>query len=43
MILDRLVRSSDPDARPIRKGKPKHHTEFGYTLLAAEDERGSIC
>jgi transposase, IS5 family len=33
---------SDPDARPIRKGKPQHPTQFGYTLLVAEDERGFI-
>jgi IS5 family transposase len=33
---------SDPDARPIRKGKPRAPTEFGYTLLVAEDERGFI-
>jgi IS5 family transposase len=39
---DRLVSLSDPDARPIRKGKPGHPTQFGYTLLVAEDERGFI-
>jgi IS5 family transposase len=32
----------DPDARPIRKGKPQHPTQFGYTMLVAEDERGFI-
>ena len=42
MIADRLVLLSDPDARPIRKGKPQHPTQFGYTLLVAEDERGFI-
>jgi transposase, IS5 family len=31
-----------PDARPIRKGKPQHPTQFGYTLLVAEDERGLV-
>jgi transposase, IS5 family len=31
VIPDRLVRLSDPDARPIRKGKPGRPTEFGYT------------
>jgi len=36
------VSLSDPDARPIRKGKPGRPTEFGYTLLVAEDERGFI-
>jgi transposase, IS5 family len=42
VIPDRLVSLSDPDARPIRKGKPRHPTQFGYTLLLAEDERGFI-
>jgi transposase, IS5 family len=43
VIPDRLVSLSDPDARPIRKGKPGRPTEFGYSLLLAEDERGFIC
>jgi transposase, IS5 family len=43
VIPDRLVSLSDPDARPIRKGKPRAPTQFGYTLLLAEDERGFIC
>jgi IS5 family transposase len=42
VIADRLVSLSDPDARPIRKGKPGRPTEFGYSLLVAEDERGFI-
>jgi transposase, IS5 family len=42
VIPDRLVSLSDPDARPIRKGKPRSPTEFGYTLLVAEDERGFV-
>jgi transposase, IS5 family len=42
VIPDRLVSLSDPDARPIRKGKPGRPTEFGSTLLVAEDERGFI-
>jgi transposase, IS5 family len=41
-IGDRLVSLADPDARPIRKGKPGRPTEFGYTVLLAEDERGFI-
>lgn len=41
-IPDRLVSLADPDARPIRKGKPQHPTQFGYTALVAEDERGSV-
>jgi IS5 family transposase len=43
VIPDRLVSLADPDARPIRKGKPQHPTQFGYSLLLAEDERGFIC
>jgi IS5 family transposase len=42
VIPDRLVSLSDPDARPIRKGKPRSPTEFGYKLLLAEDDRGFI-
>jgi transposase, IS5 family len=42
VIPDRLVSLSDPDARPIRKGKPRQPTQFGYSLLLAEDERGFI-
>jgi transposase, IS5 family len=42
VIPDRLVSLSDPNARPIRKGKPGRPTEFGYTLLLAEDEHGFI-
>jgi len=42
VIPDRLVSLADPDARPIRKGKPRQQTQFGYTLLLAEDERGFV-
>jgi IS5 family transposase len=42
VIPDRLVSLCDPDARPIRKGKPTKPTEFGYTVLLAECERGFI-
>jgi transposase, IS5 family len=42
VIPDRLVSLSDPDARPIRKGKPGRATEFGYTVLVGECERGFI-
>ena len=42
VIPDRLVSLSDPDARPIRKGKPRTPTQFGDTLLLAEDERGFV-
>jgi IS5 family transposase len=42
VIADRLISLADPDARPIRKGKPHKPTEFGYTLLVCEDERGFV-
>jgi len=42
VIPDRLVSLADPDARPIRKGKPGRATEFGYTVPLGECERGFI-
>ncbi len=41
-IPDRVVSLADPDARPIRKGKLRSPTQFGSTLLLAEDERGFV-
>ena len=35
-ITDRLVSMFDPDARPIRKGKLRAPTEFGYVFQLAE-------
>ena len=35
-ITDRLVSMSDPDARPIRKGKLRQPTEFGYVVQLTE-------
>jgi IS5 family transposase len=35
-ITDRLVSMSDPDARPIRKGKLRQPTEFGYVVQITE-------
>jgi IS5 family transposase len=35
-INDRLVSMFDPDARPIRKGKLRAPTEFGYVFQLAE-------
>jgi transposase, IS5 family len=35
-ITDRLVSVSDPDARPIRKGKLGKPNEFGYVVQLAE-------
>jgi IS5 family transposase len=41
-IKNRLVSLFDPHARPIRKGKLKAPTEFGYKALVADDERGFV-
>jgi len=35
-ITNRLVSLADPDARPIRKGKLRQPTEFGYVVQLAE-------
>jgi transposase, IS5 family len=35
-ITNRLVSVADPDARPIRKGKLRSPTEFGYVVQLAE-------
>jgi IS5 family transposase len=35
-ITNRLVSMADPDARPIRKGKLRAPTEFGYVVQLAE-------
>jgi IS5 family transposase len=35
-ITNRLVSVADPDARPIRKGKLRQPTEFGYVVQLAE-------
>jgi transposase, IS5 family len=35
-ITDRLVSMSDPEARPIRKGKLRQPTEFGTVMQVAE-------
>ncbi|HEX6471047.1 MAG TPA: transposase [Streptosporangiaceae bacterium] len=35
-ITDRVVSMADPDARPIRKGKLRQPTEFGYVVQLAE-------
>jgi IS5 family transposase len=42
VIADRLVSLCDLDARPIRKGKPRHPTQFGSSLLLVEDDRGFV-
>jgi transposase, IS5 family len=35
-ISDRLISLADPDARPIRKGKLRQPTEFGYVVQLTE-------
>lgn len=49
-VEDRIVSLSDPDARPIRKGKAGKPTEFGYVTQICEltrstkpGSRGLIC
>jgi transposase, IS5 family len=42
-ISDRLVSMFDPDARPIRKGKLRAPTEFGYVFQFAEITENTRC
>lgn len=37
-IPDRVISLADPDARPIKKGKLKSPTEFGFKVLIQETE-----
>ena len=41
-IKDRLVSLFDPDARPIRRGKLKAPTEFGFKVTVADEDRGFV-
>jgi transposase, IS5 family len=41
-IPDRMVSLSDPDARPIRRGKPGRPTEFGYKASVADTPEGFV-
>ena len=41
-IPDRLISLSDPDARPIRRGKPQRPTEFGYKASVADTPEGFV-
>lgn len=41
-IPNRMVSLADPEARPIRRGKPHRLTEFGYKVLLAESEEGFL-
>jgi IS5 family transposase len=41
-ISDRMVSLADPDARPIRRGKPQTPTEFGYKVFVGESSEGFI-
>ena len=42
VIPDRLVSLADPDARPIRRGKPQRPTEFGYKASIADTPEGLV-
>ena len=42
IIPDRLVSLADPDARPIRRGKPQKPTEFGYKASIADTPEGFV-
>jgi len=41
-IPDRLISLADPDARTIRRGKPRRPNEFGYKVLVAEGSEGFV-
>jgi IS5 family transposase len=41
-IADRMISLSDPDARPIRRGKPGRPTEFGYKVSLADTPEGFV-
>ena len=42
VIPDRLISLADPDARPIRRGKPQKPTEFGYKASIADTPEGLV-
>ena len=41
-IPDRVISLSDPDARPIRRGKPQRPTEFGFKASVADSPEGFV-
>jgi IS5 family transposase len=41
-IPDRMVSLADPDARPIRRGKPQQPNEFGYKVTIADTPEGFV-
>jgi len=41
-IPDRMISLSDPDARPIRRGKPQRPTEFGYKVSVGDTPEGFV-
>jgi transposase, IS5 family len=41
-IPDRVISLADPDARPIRRGKPSKPTEFGYKASVADTPEGFV-
>jgi IS5 family transposase len=42
VIPDRLISLCDPDARPIRRGKLRTPTEFGYKVAVADTPEGFV-
>ena len=42
VIPDRVVSLADPDARPIRRGKPGRPNEFGYKASIADTPEGIV-
>jgi hypothetical protein len=41
-IPDRRVSLVDPDVRPIRRGNPRHPTEFGFKARVADSAAGFV-
>jgi transposase, IS5 family len=41
-IADRMISLSDPEARPIRRGKPQRPTEFGYKVSVGDCPEGFV-
>jgi IS5 family transposase len=41
-IRNRRISLVDPDARPIRRGRPQHPTEFGYKARVADTAEGFV-
>ena len=41
-IPGRMVSLADPDARPIRRGKPQQPNEFGFKVMVADTPEGFV-